>query len=225
MSITYNTTLEIKEELEDLIGEVRIKNLFSGYGIFYKDVMFGIYQNSRFYLRAVGLLAERLLMLGAVPYALDAKKPDLKVSQYYRLPELVISNKIEYRFLILASIKQVQNVRKESELNKKNRVKELPNLSMKHEKLLYKIDVFNVDTFIRFGAEVCYIELRKVGAAVNLDLFWTFTAALLNKNVSLLSDKERENAIIRLNRALKVEGMREVSQKEMDSSIMRLKNR
>ncbi|MFZ7218027.1 TfoX/Sxy family DNA transformation protein [Avibacterium avium] len=225
MSITYDATLEIRRELAELIGEVRAKSLFTGYGLFYKNIMFGIYQNSRFYLRAVDSLAEHLIKLGAVPYVVDAENPDLKISQYYRLPESVLENKIEYRFLVLFSIKQVADKLKESQLRKKTRIKELPNLSIKHEKLLYKINVLNVDTLIRFGAEVCYIELRKTEASVNLEFFWNLTAALLNKNVLLLTDKERENAIIRLNKALKVEGMREISQKEVDRSIVRLKNR
>ncbi|MCW9710752.1 TfoX/Sxy family DNA transformation protein [Avibacterium sp. 21-586] len=225
MSITDDATLEIRNELSGLVGEVTAKSLFTGYGIFYRNIMFGLYQNARFYLRAVGSLAEHLIKLGAAPYATDAENPDLRVSQYYRLPNSVISNKIEYRFLVICAIKQVRDKQIEQALLKKNRIKELPNLSVKHEKLLSKINIFDVDTLVRFGADYCYIELRKLGYSVNLSFFWNITAALLNKNVLLLNDTERKAAIIKLNKALKIQGMREISSREVERSIGRLKIR
>ena len=35
---------QLKDELAPIIGDVKIKNLFAGYGIFYSEMMFAIYQ-------------------------------------------------------------------------------------------------------------------------------------------------------------------------------------
>ena len=43
---------QLKDELVPIIGDVKIKNLFAGYGIFYSEMMFAIYQNGSLYLRA-----------------------------------------------------------------------------------------------------------------------------------------------------------------------------
>ena len=43
---------QLKDELALLIGDVQIKNLSAGYGIFYSEWMFAIYQNGSLYLRA-----------------------------------------------------------------------------------------------------------------------------------------------------------------------------
>ena len=43
---------QLKDELVPINGDVKIKNLFAGYGIFYSEMMFVIYKNGSFYLRA-----------------------------------------------------------------------------------------------------------------------------------------------------------------------------
>jgi len=55
---------QLKDELAPIIGDVKIKNLFAGYGIFYSEMMFAIYQNGSLYLRAEDELAQYLESLG-----------------------------------------------------------------------------------------------------------------------------------------------------------------
>ncbi|WP_256593703.1 TfoX/Sxy family protein [Avibacterium paragallinarum] len=90
-------------------------------------------------------------------------------------------------------------------------MKNLINLSIKHERLLHKIDVDSVETFFEVGPAHCYIELRKRGFSVNLAFFWSLTAAYLNKHFTLLTQEEKDNALELLNDLLANEGMRQIN--------------
>lgn len=48
--------------LDQLVGNVSFKNLFTGYGLFHKEeTMFAIWQNKKLYLRGEGVLAIQLI--------------------------------------------------------------------------------------------------------------------------------------------------------------------
>ena len=59
-----NTKQELRNEFTELIGEVRVKNLFTGYGIFQEDAMFALSQNDAIFVRAEGELVPYLERLG-----------------------------------------------------------------------------------------------------------------------------------------------------------------
>ena len=96
------------------------------------------------------------------------------------------------------------------ELSKKRRIKELINLSIKHERLLAKIQVYDVETFKTVGAANCYVRLKKLGISVNISLYWSLAAALLNKYVTLLTAQEKKKLTAELNTALLNAGLKPV---------------
>ncbi|EIJ68565.1 TfoX/Sxy family protein [Pasteurella bettyae] len=93
---------------------------------------------------------------------------------------------------------------------RKERIKELPNLSIKHERLLAKIDIYDVKTFKEVGPFRCFIQLKQKGIPINIELFWLLLAALQNKHVSLLTHAERKQALLILNKMLVEAGYKEI---------------
>ncbi len=210
MTVTQANTLEIRQMLSELIGNVTARNLFTGYGLFKDDLMFGIYQNGNFYLRAEDELAVHLESQGAVSYSSLIQNIGLNIGNYYRLPKAIMQNKDYCRELLLLSIEQIKAQRLAEALAKKNRIKELPNLSIKHERLLAKIGIGSIVAFKAVGAANCYVRLKQNGFSINMILFWNLTAALLNKNVNLLTVAEKERALFDLNNKLSSAGLRPV---------------
>ncbi|MDY4595066.1 MAG: TfoX/Sxy family protein [[Pasteurella] aerogenes] len=92
---------------------------------------------------------------------------------------------------------------------KKRRIKELINLSIKHERLLAKIQVYDVETFKTVGAANCYVRLKN-RHIVNISLYWSLVAALLNKYVTLLTAQEKKKLTAELNTALLNAGLKPV---------------
>lgn len=198
----------IKKQLDRLIKNVSVKSLFSGYGFYQDNHMFGIAQRGIFYLRAEYELAALLEQKGALPCISSDNNNALSLSRYYRLPRSITSNDNEYQSLILQSIEQIKQQKIEFALSKKTRIKELLNLGIKHERLLLKVGISNVSELRQTGIEMAYILMKKQGFSITLEFYWNLVAALKNIPVSLLPADQRKQALIKLNQYLKIEGMR-----------------
>ncbi|MFC0322608.1 TfoX/Sxy family DNA transformation protein [Gallibacterium melopsittaci] len=191
---TEINTACILQKLTELIGPVTAKSLFYGYGIFKNEYMFGIYQKNFFYLRATDELSKLLLRLGAVPNPYTNPS-----NQYFYLPKEITDNDEQYRLYLILSIEQVKQEKKRIIKKKKNQIRDLPNLSIKHERLLARIGVKNVKDFRRQGPAMIFVELKKIILIENLNLYWKLVGAFYLKHDSLLTLTEKEEHLRLLN--------------------------
>ncbi|MDU8925212.1 TfoX/Sxy family DNA transformation protein [Pasteurellaceae bacterium LIM206] len=211
MNITDRETKKIRELFSEFLGgKVMAKHLFIGYGIYYDNIMFGIYKNNVFYLKAEDELSEILEKHGAISWKTLIPNAKLSISKYYHLPSTITNNKVLYQKLVLSSIHQIRLKQIEQALEKLNRIKELPNLTIKHERLLSKIGVFTVQEFKLQGPFTCYAKLKQLGFSLNIEFFWSLFASLQYKHVSLLTESERKQAFLRLNETLAEFGLRKI---------------
>ncbi|WP_109079188.1 TfoX/Sxy family DNA transformation protein [Aggregatibacter kilianii] len=202
---------KLKDEFTELVGEVSIKNLFTGYGIFHSGIMFALHQNDSIFLRAEDDLVPYLESLGAVAYSIDPNNTNkLALHRYYQLPHSLRKNKSLFEKTIKLSIQQAKLKKLAEELTKKERVKELANFSVKHERLLAKINIHTVSEFQSLGAIHSYVRLKKLGISANVELLWTLCGALKNKHVSLLTDKEKSTILSKVNVLLEANGLRKI---------------
>lgn len=68
LTIPNDNIIRVCNLLNQLIGDVTSKNLFTGYGLFHKDKdMFAVWINNKVYLRAKGELSVKLKGLAAKP--------------------------------------------------------------------------------------------------------------------------------------------------------------
>lgn len=164
--------------LEQLVGNVTSKNLFTGYGLFHKeDTMFAVWQKKTLYLRAEGELADKLVRLGCVPFTTNELNKRFVLSQYYALSELILRDNRLCRSVIIRSIKQIQHNKNEQLLKKMKRLKELANLTIKHEKALQKVGIPDVETFRTMGAEETMVRLKQQGSGATLEFYWKLVGA------------------------------------------------
>lgn len=195
--------------LEQLVGSISSKNLFTGYGLFYKkEIMFGIWVNKKFYLRAEGELASKLVMLGCEVFTTNEVNKRFILSDYYALSHRVMSDNTLCQKAIMTSIKQIQERKAGEALERLNRLKDLPNFTIKQERALKKADILDVATLRAIGAENALVRLRRAGVDATLDFYWKIFAALQNKNSEMLSRKEKEAALKKLNDVLSANGFR-----------------
>ena len=214
MNITQLNTFEIRNTLQNLIGEVTAKRLFIGYGLFQKQDMFALYKAGNIYLRAKNELAKELEKRGAVSWVIYHPNSKLSAINYYWLPKQITENPELYKHFLNQSLQQIQQEKIDRKLQKMNRIRDMANLSSKYERLLYKVDVFTVNDFRILGAANCYIRLLKKGLVFGLEIFWKLAAALQDKRVEALSLKEKEELLRALNVNLKNAGLRSMTDKE-----------
>ena len=195
--------------LDQLVGNVSFKNLFTGYGLFHKEeTMFAIWQNKKLYLRGKDELATQLIKLGCEPFTTNELNKRFVLSQYYALSDQVLRNNMLCRKLIILSIKQILEQKLECTLRKVNRLKDLPNLTIKHERALIKVGITDVVMLREIGAENALVELKKSGSGATLDFYWKLVCALQNKNSQMLSQSEKERLLKKLNEVLRKNGLK-----------------
>lgn len=195
--------------LDQLVGNVSFKNLFTGYGLFHKEeTMFAIWQNKKLYLRGEDELETQLIKLGCEPFTTNELNKRFVLSQYYALSDQVLRNNMLCRKLIILSIKQIIEQKLECTLRKVNRLKDLPNLTIKHERALIKVGITDVAMLREIGAENALVELKKSGSGATLDFYWKLVCALQNKNSQMLSQSEKERLLKKLNEVLRKNGLK-----------------
>ena len=185
--------------LNQLIGDVTSKNLFTGYGLFHKEKdMFAIWANNKIYLRAKHELSIKLKGLGCKPFATNELNKRFVLSDYYAL----------MRNLLILSISQIRKEKLDSALSKIGRIRDLPNLSVKYERALKKVGIDNVDTLRQIGAENAIIRLKKADIGATEAFYWRLRGALENRNCEFYTEKEKERGLNKLNEMLSANGFR-----------------
>ena len=208
----YTDNLNIlKKRLSNLVGDVTTKNLFSGFGFFKNKLMFGLFLNDVLYLKAKGELATYIVEeLGGASCLAKTNETHLSLTHYYRLPLDIMYDDEQLKNIILKCINQVKQHHIDEELLKKNRIKELSNLTIKHERLLAKIKVYDVKSFKEKGAVDCFVALKKADIPVSLTIYWELVGALAATHPYVLSKQTRIKALLDLNEALEKENLKPI---------------
>lgn len=203
--------LAIQAELTELLGPITIKKLFTGYGIFSDKYMFGIICNSRFYLRAEDKLAHYLHAKGARNWVENCKMK-LAINNYYLITDNLKEDKNEYQKLLISSIQQVRFNKLKILINNKERIKFLPNLSVKHERLLAKIHIYSIEEFCNLGAEVVFARLKEQNPNnITVKIYWQLLGALKDKHPDTFTSIEKTNAMKKLNVVLLNMGLKTIN--------------
>lgn len=192
----------MKEKLTQLVDDCTIRSLFCGHGFFKDNCMFGVLFKDVFYIRAKGELAQEIKQLGGVACLIDSRYSHLSLSHYYRLPLSVMDDDILYKRLLVRSVQQIQKENLDKAILEQKRIKALPNLSVKHERLLARVNIMDLPSFIQTGAVKAFVKLKLAGLPVNMNIFWAFVGALLGTHAYVLSKSVRVSALLRLNKAL-----------------------
>ncbi|WP_386697933.1 TfoX/Sxy family DNA transformation protein [Lonepinella sp. MS14436] len=209
-------TINLHEKLSALLGEVESKKLFSGIGIFYNDHMFGIYKQGGFYLRAKDELAQYVESIGGVRWDRDGVPSNLRIRDYYLIPSDYVSDEHKNSMLIKMikeSLQQIESEKLAESLERAKRIRRLPNMSLKYERLLGKVGINTISQLREIGAADAYILIKSQGLFVTSHLFWKTFAALKNKYVELLTETEKEIAFKEINEKLAKVGFRAMKYK------------
>lgn len=115
-----------------------------------------------------------------------------------------------YKRFVELSIEQAKDGKKTLGLTKQITIKDLPNLTIKHERMLAKVGILTVSEFREKGAIEAYVELIKSGMLLSITVLWKFVGALQNRNFLLITNKEKEDIGVKLNEILAREGLKAI---------------
>jgi DNA transformation protein len=83
-----------REQVGDLfgrLGQVRVRAMFGGAGLYCGSVMFGLIAEGEIYLKADGALAEAYAAAGSAPFVHHGRGRPIRMS-YWRLPDAALDD-------------------------------------------------------------------------------------------------------------------------------------
>lgn len=86
MAVSEDFAAHVQELLRSL-GEVRIKKMFGGAGVYAHDLMFGLIAGETLYLKVDDLSAAEFEAAGSQPFVFEMKDGSSIAMRYWRLPD------------------------------------------------------------------------------------------------------------------------------------------
>jgi DNA transformation protein and related proteins len=86
MAVSEDYAAHVRELLSSL-GEVRIKKMFGGAGVYAHDLMFGLIAGETLYLKVDDVTQEEFAAAGSEPFVFEMKGGASIAMRYWRLPD------------------------------------------------------------------------------------------------------------------------------------------
>ncbi|WP_413284379.1 TfoX/Sxy family DNA transformation protein [Vibrio sp. MA40-2] len=173
-------------------GAYEKHSMFGGVGLFSDNAMYLLITDTHFYLRGGGILDSELVALGCSRYR-HIKKQGIVTVNYYDITELYYQGYAGLSTLIRRSICISIEYREYYRLNRKKRLRDLPNMRLTLERMVIKSGVSDVDFFISLGAVGVYQKVKQqYGKKVDYRLLWKFAGAINGVHWMLIDAKTKK---------------------------------
>lgn len=206
MSSIVERTKHLKTLLEPILGEITAKNYFSYCGIFKDELMFGLYKDGQFYLKISPQHLEQALTHRGIKSLNDPRIAHS--NKYYSLPEDVMRNLSQYVTWFKHSLIEIRTNKYTSYYNKRNKIRSLPNMTFKLERLLRKINIYTVEDLFNKGEITTFVELIKLGLDVNHITLFKLYGAIHHLFIYSIPDNLKRALLSEADEALYQHGMR-----------------
>lgn len=178
--------------LFELLGQVKSRSMFGGFGIFVDDTMFALVVNNQLHLRADDESAKVFTERGYLPYVYK-KRGFPVVTKYFALPDTCWLDPTTILQEATVALRQAKSEREQQEQTKPTRLKDLPNLRLATERMLKKAGIHSVDQLQQTGAVDAYQAIRQSHSSdVSLELLWALEGAIEGKHWSVIPPSRRE---------------------------------
>ncbi|GKX54942.1 hypothetical protein SOASR030_10540 [Leminorella grimontii] len=172
-------------------GELSSQSMFGGYGICKDNVMFALVSEGKFYLRANSKLESTFINQGMEQYIYHKKGVPVFM-KYYHVHQALWQNEERLRsFLSCAFVAAMMDSKKKN-APKCTRLKDLPNLTLATERLLWLVNVESIEDLIKVGALETFIKIREIRKDVKTELLFSLAGAILGCHAAALPSEVRQ---------------------------------
>lgn len=179
-------------------GDLRSQSMFGGYGICKDNIMFALVSEGKFYLRANSKLESTFINQGMEQYIYHKKGVPVFM-KYYQVHQALWQNEEKLRsFLSCAFVAAMMDSKKKNS-PQCTRLKDLPNLTLATERLLWLVNVESVEDLIKAGALETFIKIREIRKDVKTELLFSLAGAILGCHAAALPNEVRQALLDGLN--------------------------
>lgn len=180
-----------------LLGEVRVKTMFGGIGLYYSGVMFALVSEGKLYLRSCEKL-EEIFQQQNVERFIYTKRGRPVALRYYRIREDLWCNEDLLLHYAHQAIEGAQWDKRCKQAERSQRLKDLPNLTISTERLLYRVGINSIEELRVLGAVGAFLRIKKLRCDLSINFLWSLAGALAGCHVALLSTKARSELLASL---------------------------
>ncbi|WON78242.1 TfoX/Sxy family DNA transformation protein [Serratia sp. UGAL515B_01] len=158
------------------LGKISTRSQFGGYGLLADGTMFAVVAEGELYLRATESL-EPVFRGRGMTNMTYLKRGVPMTMRYYRVDERLWSERQELSALALQAVREA---RKEIKVRKrrKGRLKDLPNIDVSLERLLWRSGVQNIYELRLLGAEQAYLRLLEQQKSLGIKILMSLAGAM-----------------------------------------------
>lgn len=200
-------TENIRNVLSYLIGEIEAEGYFSYCGLFKNKLMFALYKNGRFYIRASKKSEPEIISLGGIQL-IDNNVPST-AKYFYLLPEKIVAQLPEYSHWFPEAIEAARACKKAFSVERDKYIRYLVNMNVNIERMLKRVNIFTVPQFMERGAFYMCADLIKYGIDAREILLFKLYGATQNRHIETFSVHEKREILQKANQLFQELGMRQ----------------
>lgn len=172
-------------------NDISIKTFFGGFSISSKAIMFGWIGKTDFYLRGHSYYRDIFIELGMQPLSLPAGI-STKLLDYYKVSEELFDDREKLHSIVKMVIEYAEQEQNEKNKLKELRIKELPNMTLSLERLLFSVGIVNIPTFQEIGYLEAYNRIKNKKTGISINILFILYASFHRRHVASLSQTTKD---------------------------------
>lgn len=178
-------------ELFASLGNIRARSQFGGYSLSANRVMFALVSDGELYLRASHETEEYFCEQG-MERLIYRKRGMAVLLRYFKVSKAQWEKPRVLRRMAMLSLRGMQRDIDRRKNNEAGRLKDLPNLTLALERMLWEVGIENSDDLRLQGACVTYEKLCAVKKDLSINILMALEGAILGFHEAALPIASRE---------------------------------
>lgn len=178
-------------ELFASLGNIRARSQFGGYSLSANRVMFALVSDGELYLRASHETEEYFCEQG-MERLIYRKRGMAVLLRYFKVSKAQWEKPRALRQMAMLSLRGMQRDIDRRKNNEAGRLKDLPNLTLALERMLWEVGIENSDDLRLQGACVTYEKLCAVKKDLSINILMALEGAILGFHEAALPMASRE---------------------------------
>lgn len=175
------------------LGKITTRSQFGGYGLLADGTMFAVIAEGELYLRATDSLEPAFRERGMVNM-IYLKRGVPMVMRYYWVNEALWLECCELLSLARQTLRETRRDLKVKKCSH-GRLKDLPNIDVALERLLWRAGIQNIYELRLLGARGCYLKLLQQQKNLGVKVLLSLAGAMAGYNYVALPDWQRQNLL------------------------------
>lgn len=178
-------------ELFASLGNIRARSQFGGYSLSANRVMFALVSDGELYLRA-SQETEQYFCEQGMERLIYRKRGMAVLLRYFKVSKAQWEKPRALRQMAMLSLRGMQRDIDRRKNNEAGRLKDLPNLTLALERMLWEVGIENSDDLRLQGACVTYEKLCAVKKDLSINILMALEGAILGFHEAALPMASRE---------------------------------